>query len=260
MEIGYYVVKKTRIWLMDIIDIKQDFSVVDWLNCFKIASEKVYQKNKIPIVVGGTAFYIDSLIKPADSFKFGKIRWLRKLLPSFKLEIVQKIYKILEKDDWEKLNNSEKHNKQRLVRRIELALVKKVFKKKFKKNKTEEYDYLHICLKGSKKLIGERIEKRVKKRLEQGLLKEIKSLLKTYQWTDPGLNSLAYKEFRPYFEEGKRVDLNELITEWIQDEKKYAKRQMTWLKNKSKANCFDIGDKVYKLKIKKLVKEWLMLQ
>ena len=102
--------------------------------------------------------------------------------------------------------------------------------------------------------LRKQIKKRVEERLKKGLLKEIEALLKKYSWESPGLNSLAYKEFKPFFQ--GEATLEEACQRWFLDEVHYAKRQLLWFRNHPCFVSVSREDDDWELVIHKKVKKW----
>ena len=247
MNIGYYKIDEVPIWLLDVVEPNYQFSTADFVNVSLKVINDIQARGKKVVVVGGSGYYIESLLNPADSISIKPNLWLRKILNKLGIKNIIKIYKLLDNSSYENLNKSEQYNKHRLIRKIEIKLSQK---KPTKINKTD-FETMTVYLDADKKLISQRIEKRVKKRLDQGLLTEIEYLKNKYGWESPGLNCLAYKEFKPYFENNQNI--KNCIENWIKDEIKYAKRQKTWFKNK---DClkFDVEKDSLEMIIEKVIK------
>lgn len=211
----------------------------------------------MPIIIGGTGQYIDAIINPNKStYSIKPNRFLRYFLNKLSTPTLQKIYKILDKNNFESLNNSEKHNPHRLIRKIEIKLSSKDVINHFS-TKNPDLNILHLSLTAPTFYLYPRIDSRVEKRLELGLLDEIKKVLKQYSWFDPGLNTLAYKEFKNYF--NKKSTLSESIKKWTFDEHAYARRQLTWFKKQKDIFFIDISQSRYQSKIFNLVNKWYNL-
>lgn len=252
-----------KIHLVDIIKPNQSFSVVQYQTQALAIIADIHFRHKLPIIVGGTGQYIDSIVNPhKDTFSIKPIPVLRFFLNKFPLTALQYIYKVLDPNGYKNLNNSEVHNPHRLIRKIEIKL--SFPKIKNLKLKIKNYSILHLSLTAPNEFIYQSIDQRVQNRLKMGLINEIKNILKFYKWSDPGLNTLAYKEFRPYFIEthnyaslsNKSVRthhdafqpndlLDKAITNWKFDEHAYARRQKTWFKKMSPINFFDITQPDY---------------
>jgi tRNA dimethylallyltransferase len=237
--------KNIKIHLVDIIKPNESFSVANYQKQAKEKIKDIQSKGKLPIIVGGTGLYINSIIDgKTDTFLVKPNRLLRFVLNRVPTSFIQNIYRIINPKDFSQLNNSEKNNPHRLIRKIEIKLFSK--KSLLLKGDLEGFDYFHITLTAPNDFLYKRIDNRVEKRLKMGLLKEIKDLLNKYNWSDPGLNTLAYKEFMPYFKShtsGEKLEelKNESINRWKFDEHAYARRQKTWFKKSNNTLVVDIS-------------------
>ncbi len=229
IKIGTYNIEGVNIWGLDLIKPDKSFSVTQWVEFAKLAVDKILCQDKIPLLVGGTGFWIKALLQGIEWGKIPPDWGLRKKLGKNSIKKLQEMIKNYPDEFWQGMNKSDWNNPRRLIRRIEIA-------KYLKKNPKKEVSLVPLDAKISKEIIlkdlplkelKKSIKIRVKKRLEQGLIKEIKSLLnKGYEWSDPGMNTLGYKEFEPYFKEKKH--LKECIEAWTNDEIDYARRQKVW--------------------------------
>ena len=251
--------KNIKIHLIDLISPDQSFSVAQYQ---KLAFQKIteiHKKNKLPIIIGGTGQYIDAIINPNKStYSIKPNKFLRYFLNKLSTPTLQKIYKILDKNNFESLNNSEKHNPHRLIRKIEIKLSFSVeTRRRYVSTKKPNFDFLHLSLTAPTSFLYPRINIRVEKRLNLGLLDEIKKILKQFSWSDPGLNTLAYKEFKNYF--NNNSSLPESIKKWTFDEHAYARRQLTWFKKQKNISFIDISQSKYQSKIFTKVNKWYNL-
>lgn len=249
--------KDFEINLIDLITPDKSFSVAQYQ---KIAFQKIaeiHSRHKLPIIVGGTGQYIDSIVNPDKStYSIRPNKFLRFFLNKLSTLSLQKIYRFLDKKSFDSLNNSEAHNPHRLIRKIEIKLSGKKIIKNFKL-KIKNYDTLHLSLTAPTSFLYPHIDSRVKKRLKLGLLNEISNLLKNYSWSDPGLNTLAYKEFKSFFKHQKSID--DCIMSWSFDEHSYARRQITWFKKQKNIRFIDITEPKYYAYTLSLVKKWYNL-
>jgi len=217
---------KTTIHLVDIVNPDQSFSAFDFATMANEKIQEIHNKKKLPIVVGGTGFYLHALLNPS-SINSPNIQnhFLFSILNKFPVNILKNIYKIIAPLDFKSLNNSEQNNPHRLVKRILLKLVSQKVETGYIPS-LQGTDILHIHLAAQNTYIHSKIDRRVDLRLEQGLLAEISNLLKTYTWGDPGLKTLAYQEFQAFF---KKADtLQNCVQTWTTHEKQYVKRQKTY--------------------------------
>lgn len=240
----------TKIHLIDIINPDQSFSVAQYQ---QLALEKITEtikRGKLPIVVGGTGQYIDSIINSKPTFSVPPNKALRFFLNYFPIKLLQFTLRLLDFATFRLLNNSDVNNPHRLIRKIEIRLSKKLQITNYRLPVT---DYLHISLTAPNDYLYSRVDQRVESRLKLGLVNEIKSLLKKYKWSDPGLNCLAYKEFAG-------TDLisipQKLVDTWRFHEHSYVRRQKTWFKKIPGVLFFDITTAEIESKIIKEVGKW----
>ncbi len=239
-----------KINLIDLIDPDQSFSVAQYRQLALEKINQIYSRKKLPIFVGGTGQYIDAIINPRSTFDIKPNRWLRFVLNKLPLSILQKIYSLLDQKSFNDLNNSEKHNPHRLIRKIEIKF-SDIFSTPVKSIKTTEnkFDLLHLSLTAPNDYLYHRVDLRVQKRLDEGLFAEITRLSKKYSWSSPGLNTFAYKEFSSGFTE-------ENIKRWRFDEHAYVRRQKTWFKKSRPSHFIDITNPSYLKDTFRLVEEW----
>ena len=253
LKIGYYLIEGIPVWLLDLVSPKYQFNLADWLNCAQKVIKTLWRKGKRPIVVGGTGFYIEALVDGVDSLGIPPNQALRQQLGKLSIIKLQEKLKRVDLKVWNQLNRSDRFNPHRLIRKIEIAMSKKTLGA-YKKRRLQA-DYLMIGLIAPRQVIYQRIDQRVKERLDAGLLEEIKKLLaQGVSWQDPGMKTLAYKEFKPFFENEK--SLEEVIERWRFDEHRYARRQLTWFRKEKRINWFDITDPNWREAMVKLVQRW----
>jgi len=241
--------KDTSIHLINIINPDQSFSVAQYRQLAIAEIKDIHSRGKLPIIVGGSGQYIDSIVNPQSTFSVKPNKFLRLILNKLSVNILQYIYKLLDKLAFEKLNNSDQNNPHRLIRKIEIKLS---FKSPLSKGDLEGLTFLHISLPAPNPYLYSQIDKRVKKRLDLGLINEIKCLLKTYSWSDPGLNALAYQEFKTGFNQ-----IN--IDRWRFHEHALARRQKTWFKKITPITYIDVTRPGSSRKVINLVRKWYNL-
>ncbi|MFZ2153473.1 MAG: tRNA (adenosine(37)-N6)-dimethylallyltransferase MiaA [Microgenomates group bacterium] len=244
-----------KINLIDIINPDQSFSVAQFRQLAIENINEIHSQNKLPIIVGGTGQYIDALVNPRPTFAIPPHNFLRFFLNHLPLKFLQHTLKTLDFKTFNSLNNSDLHNPHRLIRKIEIRLSKK--KIADCSLKIEDYDILHLSLTAPNQFLYSRVDTRVQSRLDAGLLAEIKMLLKKYKWTDPGLNTLAYMDFRPYFVETPYMAslLSRCIESWRFAEHAYVRRQKTWFK-KINPLFIDISTAGYKKNLMTKINKW----
>jgi tRNA dimethylallyltransferase len=245
--------KKIKVHLIDLINPNETFSVAEFR---KMALEKIFQtqaKNKLPILVGCSGFYIDSTINPQyDTFSIKPNLLLRSFLDHLPVSFLQNILKIINKQKYLILNNSDLHNPRRLIRKIEIKLSGKTNDKRLNNN----FDILHLSLTAPHQYLYDRIDTRVESRLKLGFLNELKKILKKYNWTNPGLKISAYACLKSYINNPSEIILKECISKWKFREHRDARRQLTWFKKNTRGIFVDITQPDFVKKVNKMVTEW----
>ncbi|OGZ22682.1 MAG: hypothetical protein A3A08_00215 [Candidatus Nealsonbacteria bacterium RIFCSPLOWO2_01_FULL_41_9] len=171
------------------------------------AINKIQKKNKIPILCGGTGFYIQAV---ADGILIPEVKPDWKLRKKLEKKSAKELYKMLKKLDPSRAKNIDKNNPRRLIRALEIVMKTKKAVPALKKNPLP-YPILILGVKLSKKNLQERIKKRVDKMIKLGLEKEAKKF---------PLPVIGYQEW------SLPNPKDSIIRHTIQ----YAKRQMTWFK------------------------------
>lgn len=263
INLGIYQIGKIRLWGLDLIAPDEEFSVAHWLVCVQNIIQDIWQRQKLPIVVGGTGFWLKALINGIASMGIPPDWKLREKLSSWPLAELSDCLKKIDKKRWQRMNQSDKKNPRRLIRAIEIAKAK--IKNSLKINPLEVDSLLIIGLKADNKFLYQRIDERVEKRIKQGVEKEVKSLIKKgYGWDLESMKASGYKEWRFYF--SGQAGLEEVIKRWQFNEHSYARRQMTLFKKipskgwsssgRKKIHWFDIEKKEWQKKVAKLVASW----
>ena len=224
-------------YLIDCISPEERFSVSQYKIEAIRAIEEVLSKNKVPIVVGGTGLYIDSLIYGIDfqemTFDENYRIELENQVQEGKLnELYQKAKEI----DPEAVEKISPNDEKRILRILEIY-------KTTGKNKTEQnkeslkngvpYNYIVFALNWDRQVLYDRINRRVDIMLEQGLIQEVENLISKYGENMPtAMQGLGYKEVKEYLD--KKITKEEMIEKIKQETRRYAKRQLTWFrKNKN---------------------------
>lgn len=224
-KLRYYLFDQTKLWLTDLITPDQIFSVAHFLPLAHLLINDIQTRGKRPIFVGGTGFYLKALLQGLDTGTIKPNPFLRSVLTALPTPALSFLIRIINPSKWKSMTFSDQKNSRRLIRALEISLSRKnTLPVPLRLN----HDFCLIGLKTNLKTLRPLIQKRVQKRLDQGLLSEIEKLIEKYSWSDPGLNTLSYKEFKPYFQGVS--DLKTCIKNWEHHEYQYAKRQITWFK------------------------------
>lgn len=227
------------LWLYDVVDPKLYFSSYDYKILALDVISDILKRGKTPIIVGGAGYYLYHLLYDIPTSGIPQDWELRRSLSGKGTEELRQEYENLDPKAFVRLNNSEKNNTQRLIRRIEIAYYQKDDKKVQKNSiKNNLFHLLHLSPKNiviypyiqqDKTKLKEKIMLRVDSRLEQGAIEETKSLLDGgYTAFDPGLKTIGYQQIISYLK--GCVSINDMKEVWITKEIQYAKRQATFLK------------------------------
>ena len=218
--------------LIDYVSPDTRYSVADYKKDAKSEIKNIIEKGKIPIIVGGTGLYIDSLIYEIEypNIEFDEI-YRQSLEERVEKEGLQALYEEAKKIDEIAMKKISPNDQKRILRVLEIYNATG-------KNKTEqevesrnheiEYDYHVYALNWDRNLLYERINKRVDLMIKQGLVEEVKMIYRKYNKFPTAMQGLGYKEIVQYIE-GK-TSKEEAIEKIKLETRRYAKRQITWFK------------------------------
>lgn len=235
-------------WLLDITSPTKNFSVADWKKLTEEKIETILKRGKLPVICGGTGFYIDSVV---NNIVLPEVKADRKLRKELDSKTTVELVKILEKLDKERLKNIDTKNRVRLIRAIEIA--KTLGKVPEIKKQKSPYDFLQVGLEIPKEKLQKRISDRLKKRINMGMIREAENLHKR------GLSLKRMREFGLEYRFladflDKKIEKKEMLEKLNTEIWHYAKRQMTWFKKDKTIKWF--GFDKYK-KVEKEVKNFL---
>lgn len=204
-----------KIWGYDLVKPDEEFSVAHFVKLANEQIKKIAGRGHLPIVVGGTGFWLDALVSPPPTIDV-KPNWkLRKRLEKFSAKQLLNQLKKIDLGRAASMNQSDRNNPRRLIRAIEVAKSGK------RGGKAVGYEAIWIGLKATLKVLDRRIEERVKKRVKAGAVKEWERLKSKFNQDLPSMSAIGYRELPD-------------IGKWVRAEKQYARRQLTWFrKNKA---------------------------
>lgn len=238
--------KRIKHHLISCIDLKKSFSVVDFIKFAKIALKKINSKNKKPILVGGTGFYIDSFLNEInfddevlnDEIKLKLVSDLNRFGSNFLFEKLKQI-------DFEYAKKVHPNNGRRVIRALEKYYstgIKLSESEKNSKNNFKKLNYFKIGLNFSdRQILYEKINDRVDYMMKKGLLNEAKLIFKSCKNLDStAMQAIGYKEFKPYFLGVS--SLHSCIDCLKKNTRKFAKRQLTWFRRDKNIHWFFIDE------------------
>ena len=226
-----FISEGIRHHLIDVAKPQEDFNVSHFKKLAQKKIEEILQRQKVPIICGGTAFWIDALTKNLNLPEVPPDEILREQLA---LETTEELFAKLEKLDPERAKNIDSQNKVRLIRAIEIC---KVLGKVPKINttwnmkhetKNTKYNFLEIGIEVPREILNEKIKKRLEERFSEGMLTEVANLHKkgvSWKWMER--IGLEYRWIARFLQ-GKFSE-DEMKQKLYFDSIHYAKRQMTWL-------------------------------
>ena len=229
--------------LIDIKEISEDYTVYDYQKDARKKIDEIIKKNKTPIIVGGTGLYIKAALY---DYKFNEEK---NQLTYDNIE-TNELYKELLKVD--EKTNIHPNNRKRIIRA--LNYYNENNEPLSNKEKTDKllYDTLFIGLTTNRPNLYEKINKRVDKMIDEGLLEEAKKIYETNIRTKAVLTPIGYKELFPYFE--NKQTLEEAIDKIKQKSRNYAKRQYTWFNHQLDIKWFDVDYDNFENTIKEVYK------
>lgn len=230
-------------YCLDIASPKKQITVAEHRKKALELIDKIYKKDKVPILCGGTGFYIQAIVEGLDIPEVKPDSKLRKKLEN---KTTEQLFNELKKLDSNRAKTIDSKNRRRLVRALEIVIKTNQTVPQMKKQ--PPFGVLYIGIKKNPPDLKKSINQRVDKMIKQGLEKEVKRLVKKYGWTTVLKNAIGYKEWQENPPQashaGGQVKLHTL---------QFAKRQMTWFKRNKKIHWMANYQQ-----IKKLVKDFLL--
>lgn len=221
-----YYIQDVAHHLVDFLDPGKFFTVTEFKDEAVKRIEHAVKSNHLPIVSGGTGLYIHGLV---DNLQVPKVPPNKKLRESLEKKSSDELMQWLEKLDPVTAESVDRLNKRRVVRALEVCILSGTPFSEQQKKGDPLFNFLQIGIEVPREVLFQRINDRVDKMMQLGLLKEVEKLLKQkYSWDLPSLSGIGYRQFKPYFEGEATL---EQAVEWLKrDSRRYAKRQLTWFK------------------------------
>jgi len=240
--------------LIDIKNPDESFSVYDFQQLVRKKISAITDRNHLPMVVGGTGLYIQAVIYDYQFSNQGKNNKIRSLLEErVKLEGIERLYQYLSKVDPETARQIHPNNERRVIRALEVyfSTGQTMAELKAKQQYTLLYDVAIVGLTMNRDILYKRINERVDQMIENGLINEAKALYDQGFKNVQATQAIGYKELFAYFD-GK-ITLEEAVDQLKQNTRHFAKRQLTWFRNKMDVEWFDITNlKEYEKNLQKI--------
>ncbi|MGF2615747.1 tRNA (adenosine(37)-N6)-dimethylallyltransferase MiaA [Rossellomorea vietnamensis] len=229
--------------LIDIKEPQESFSAAEFQELVREKISEIHSRGKLPLIVGGTGLYIQSVIydyqftdTPGDEeYRVNLEREANELGN-------QEVHRRLELVDPRAAANIHPNNIRRVIRALEIYHCTGKTMSEYQENQQKEllYDVSLIGLTMDRELLYSRIDRRVDSMIEQGLIQEVKSLFDEGLKNAQSIQAIGYKEIYEFLE-GK-VSLEDAVENLKQNSRRYAKRQLTWFRNKMDVEWFDVSN------------------
>ena len=260
MDIGTAKVTKEEMqevphYLVDFVSPEERYSVSNFKQDAEKAIEKILSHGKIPIVVGGTGLYSDSLIYGIEyqEMAFDE-EYRNELMKQAETEEgLQKLYDQAKQIDEQAMKNISLNDKKRIVRVLEIYHMtgkNKTEQEIWSREKGVKYDFKVFALDMERSKLYDRINQRVDIMLENGWIEEVQKIKQKYDHFPTAMQALGYRDIVDYLE--KRVTYEEMVEKIKQDTRHYAKRQLTWFRKNKKTVWLKADDDVQE-NIKKIL-------
>ena len=219
--------------LIDLLEPEEEFNVVLFAQYAKKACEDCYRRGKIPILVGGTGFYIQALLYDIDFTENDEDKTYREELEQLAVEMgAAYLHEMLQKVDKKASEEIHPNNIKRVIRALEFfeKSGKKISEhNEEQKQKESPYQYAYFVLNDDRSELYKRIDLRVDQMLEEGLVEEVGRLLNSgISRKAVSMQGLGYKEIAAYL--CGECSYDEAVYILKRDTRHFAKRQLTWFK------------------------------
>lgn len=251
-KVPAYEKNNLKIWGYDLVRPDQEFSVKLYRDfAFKIIKD-IYKRGKLPIIVGGTGFYIKAVVEPLSLIEVPRNGDLRKKVGNLSAEKIYSLIMGLNPMRALEINDSDRKNRARLIRILEIL---EFGREPFVETSLKFEDVLKIGLTNTdRKKLYERIDERVEKRAKIGFEQEVLLLKRKDFINKLVMSTPGYRQWIEYLE-GK-ISKSKAIERWKFDEHSYARRQLTWFKKDESIHWFEVDVPGYRESIENLVKKW----
>ena len=220
-------------YLVDVLDPEEAFNVVRFQEMAKAAMQKIHDNGHIPIVVGGTGFYIQALLYDIDfTENASDFSFREELEKTAREKGAEYLHSLLKQADPEAAEQIHPHNIKRVIRALEFN--RKTGQKISTHNEQERrkqspYEFAYFVLTDNREALYARIDRRVDKMMEQGLLEEVRALKdRGIARESVSMQGLGYKELLAYLD--GEIPLEEAVRIIKRDTRHFAKRQLTWFR------------------------------
>ena len=244
-----------KIWMYDVVDLKKQYTVADYVNDASRVIRDIEKRGKLPVIVGGTGLYLKALLEGLSNLSIPVDKKIRGELEKLSLAELQGKLKTLSPIKWKKLNQSDRQNSRRLLRSIEIIMMNPYINLRDKIQETRyKYDVLKIGLTAQKEILYKNADLRVLDWIKQGIIDEARRLKEQTSGKRLRELGLEYGVLAEYLD--GQITENTLVKIIQGKVHGYIKRQQTWFKKEKNINWFDITENNYLERIEKLLYKW----
>lgn len=221
-------------YLLDFLSPEENFNVTLYKEKAEEAIEEILKKGKTPIIVGGTGLYVSTLIHGIEFSEVPEdLKFRDEMEKMAEAKGKEYLHQELMKVDPVAAKNIDQNNVRRVIRALEIYHVTGKTKTELDAMSQKEvpYDYLVYGIETPREKLYERINLRVDKMLEAGLVEEVSYLVTHYQVSKTAMQGLGYKEVVEYL--NHKLTYEEMVEKIKQESRRYAKRQLTWFRRET---------------------------
>ena len=225
-------------YMIDIVEPSDNFTVADFKNSAKKIITDINKRGGLPFLVGGTGLYINSLVYNLDFTETEPdYEYREKLINLLEKEGSEFLYKKLKKNDKSMAEKIHQNNGQRIIRALEILKSGNKKGDNFRE-KNNSYNLIYLGLNMDRTKLYEKINQRVDKMVDLGLVDEVKNLLdEGLDKNSQSLKAIGYKEVISYLD--GEIDFDEMVDLIKKNSRHYAKRQLTWFRRDDRIKWFD---------------------
>ncbi len=258
--VGYRLKDGIPIWLVDVVEPDYMFNVGEYKRLADKVISDIRNRHKLPIIVGGSGLYVKALTMPLKLIDIPPDKLLRKELSSLDVEELALRLRSIDKERWEKMNESDRLNPRRLIRAIEISRAIRDKRDTYMFRNLNTDDILMIGLTTpSKQKLYELIDRRIQQRLKEGVLGEVEECFsKRFDPRLPALSGTGYRALLQYLQH--TVSLQLALKNWGFIEHAIARKQLNWFREDERIIWFDVTERNFKRKIEEVVERWYTLQ
>ncbi|WP_277674113.1 tRNA (adenosine(37)-N6)-dimethylallyltransferase MiaA [Piscibacillus halophilus] len=219
--------------LIDHLDPREDYSAAEFKTDLRKTITKLTNRNKLPVLVGGTGFYVHSAL---FDFQFSDVKrdseYVEEALKEIETKGIKPYYERLKRVDPEQAKKIHPHNIRRVIRALEVYDLSGQTMSEIESKQTvsSPYQPMVIGLNMERETLYNRINDRVEQMLEEGLMNEVQQLYERFGSNVQPMQGIGYKEWVPYFE--GEYDQQRAVELIKRNTRRYAKRQLTYYRNK----------------------------